>query len=744
MTFEPATAVFVVNLVQDVNVLRPLIFMAARDFEFEVLILVASKMKGRDLFGIWRAELDAISSETGARLDYFDSDWSAFRKLSGRGVIFAGSESSVPGHAVTHDLFRYAPPGFLTITLQHGFECVGFRHSAAHDASYGHRVSFTADILCAWQSPELQESMAVSQRSKVSVTGPTSVLQSFTDSFDRNPNAAGIVCENLHSVRMSSNSARKTEFVDTFNEFCRLLARERKEVVLRPHPGGQYVLKNKIQLPANATINNAPMYRVDLRRFSYGISAPSSVLIDMLLAGIPTAVWRDRQGCIDVDNYTGLTSVSTEQEWIEFAREATLRPEPFLERQREFLEGQRMPIDPADVYDRFARIFESVLRMEVPRRTAAVPHRRLLFIANAHLPTLQICLERPLSALVNSGDVVTELMTEIMLKEQEAKLGSSALVKQWIDRKLTELAPDTLIFCRYSGPYASEIVRWACQNDVPIVYHIDDDLLAVPLSLGERKHAYHNAPERLSTVRTLLTQSDVVYASTELLRQRLLGYYPDAPVVAGLINCSGRIIRTPLKTPGRVLGYMGFDHLADLMMVLPAIVSLLDRHPHVSFELFGPMPIPEELQRFGDRVRSLPTIRNYESFLKALAERRWDVGICPLTPTEFNLTKSNNKWVEYTSVGTAVIASGNMIYNDSCADDCGVLAFELQDWIDGLDRLFTDDAERVAMVQRAQAKMESTYGIGAHRRQILDVIDLASQAKKVRRVAQCDQVKEEA
>ena len=43
-----------------------------------------------------------------------------------------------------------------------------------------------------------------------------------------------------------------------------------------------------------------------------------------------------------------------------------------------------------------------------------------------------------------------------------------------------------------------------------------------------------------------------------------------------------------------------------------------------------------------------------------------------------------------------------MIYNESCADGCGILAFELQDWIDGLDRLFTDDAERVAMVRRAQ------------------------------------------
>jgi glycosyltransferase involved in cell wall biosynthesis len=724
--FEQRTAVFLVNLVQDVNILRPLMSMAARDFDFRLLILVSAKFANRDLFGIWREEIETLRKENGARVEVFEHDWDAFRHLKGGGIIFAGSESNLPGHSVTHAIFRYAPPTFLKVTLQHGFECVGFRHSGAHDRAHGKSVSFGADILCSWQPSELQGSMPQSQRAKAVVTGPSAVLQAFTDRFERDPKAPGIVCENLHSVRLNSTSGLKDEFVGTFEEYCRLLARDGREVVIRPHPGGQYMLKNKVALPANARINNAPMFRLDLRHFAYGISAPSSVLIDMLLADIPTAVWRDRDGGIDSDNYAGLASVSTPQDWLDFSREAALRPEPFIERQRTFLADQRMPIEPRDVFERFAAIFKAGNRLSVASGSAPVERQRLLIIANAHLPTVQVCLERPLSLLVRSGELVTELLTETRLREREAALGSPAAVIDWIERTLDRFAPDALIFSRYSGPYGPEMVAWARAKRIPVVYHLDDDLLSVPKSLGERKHAYHNAPARLEAVRALLSDSDLVYASTERLKERLLGHYPDRLIVTGPINCSGRVIRTPANGPARILGYMASaDHLPNLQQILPAIVTLLDRHPQLTFELFGSIPIPAELERFGERVLKVPPIPNYETFLQRFGERGWDIGICPLVPTDFNLTKSNNKWIEYTSLGIAVVASDKMIYDECCADGCGALASGPDEWLAALERLVTDDGARLAMVERAQHKLETNYSISQHRQQILDVVELA-------------------
>ena len=360
------SAIFLIHLVQDVNILRPLVFMAAHAFQFDALLLVSTRFTGRDVLGLWRAELEEIRAATGARLEYFNDNWEAQSHLSGRGLIFAASESDLPDHATPHQIFRHAPGSYLKVTLQHGFECVGFRHSADHVRAHGETASFGADIVCAWFGADQLTAMAPSQRSKLWVTGPTSVLQKPAGPVEREPGAPGLVCENLHSVRLSG-AGFKAQFMDAFADFARRMEDRNRRVALRPHPGGQYFARNRVSVPGKAELENAPLYRLDLRRFSYGISAPSSVLIDLLLAEIPTAVWRDRSGAMDADNYAGLTTVATPREWVKFAQAAEEDPAPFLKLQKSFLEKTAMPLEPSEVFASFAGLFKAAGRMQFPR-----------------------------------------------------------------------------------------------------------------------------------------------------------------------------------------------------------------------------------------------------------------------------------------------------------------------------------------------------------------------------------------
>ena len=721
------TAVFLINLVQDVNILRPLIYMASRSFGLDVLVLISTKFTGRDLFGIWQSELMQMQAETGARIEYFSSDWEAFKYLDGEGLIIAASESYLHNHVTTHSVFRYAPSSYLKVTLQHGFECVGFRHSADHVRAHGATASFGADIVCAWQPSDQLISMAPSQRSKLLVTGPSSVLQMHPGEIERGSGNPGIVCENLHSVRLNGAGDFKGEFVGAFADFCGMIEEEGREVVLRPHPGGQYVLKNKVPLPRNARINNAPMYRLDLRQFSYGISAPSSVLIDMLLAEIPTAVWKDQEGGMDAGNYDGLTTVSTSADWVEFSRAALEDPAPFIHVQKRFLDRQEMPLNPHDVFLRYAKLFETARRVEI-KPTGFHPEReRVLFVANGNVPTLQLSFTKPLAPLVERGEIVSELLTEHDLSScLDANPAGSVLD---IDEMLDSFNPSVIVFCRYSGPSYEPVVDWARRNDVPVVYHIDDDLLAIPPDIGQRKFQHHNAPERIAAVRYLLDHADLVYASTEKLRRRLLDYFPNLRILAGKIYCSGSIFRRPTRRGGRKVGYMASaDHAHNLDMILPAIERLLDRHPQVEFELFGSIPVPLTLERFGDRVRTAPPVADYSKFLDEFALRKWDVGICPLVPIEFNLMKANTKWVEYTGSGAAVVASRGTVYDECCADGCGILAETEEEWFAALDRLVVGDDERFAMVERAQDRLEREYSVGRLREQVLEVMAASRRA----------------
>lgn len=349
--------VFLFNLLQDVNILRPLVLLARRETDREILMLVSKGFRARDRTGSWQTELKVLCKIADVIERDYASPAEAYAALQGgKGVIFAGSESDLSAHRETHDVFRTAPAGYLRITLQHGLECVGFRQTVEHIIRHGRNVGFGADIICAWQSPERLTAMKPSERGKVRVTGPTSLLNVSVSGERRSSEDMGLICENLHSVRLQASAAHDKPFMATFREFCAVEEREGRNVALRPHPGGQYVVRNKVPLPQNVILDNLPIYRTDLSAYAFGISAPSTIVFDMVLAGIPTAVWRDHEGTIDARGYDGLTPVSTLDDWLAFVRDVRLRPDLLLRRQARWLKGLDVQLDPTETYRNFARL----------------------------------------------------------------------------------------------------------------------------------------------------------------------------------------------------------------------------------------------------------------------------------------------------------------------------------------------------------------------------------------------------
>ncbi|MBW6423197.1 glycosyltransferase [Rhizobium sp. XQZ8] len=695
----------------------------------------------RDGDGRWQAEVKEVAEATGAEVLVVEKEAHALQYLQSRsGIIFAPSESGLPPHKIVHDILRSAPASFVTVTLQHGYECVGFLQSREHDLAHGRENIFAADVICGWCESERLTSVIPSQRSKLFVTGPTSVLQ-------RAPRQAsvgrGIVCENLHSIRLSSSPGFKVDFGELFGQFCEELASKQQGVTLRPHPAGQYTLKNGIALADNVVINNDPIYKVNLTGFSYGISAPSSIIIDMVLAGIPTAVWVDKNGTLDTDNYSGLAQVSDLSDWLQFAEEASAHPERFIQQQERFIKDQKMLVEPREVYRRYADLIWSAARRASPglsRPPAPTkPERRILFVSNSHLPTLQLAFVKPLKPLVEAGHIATEFLTEQHLKDAFGKNLDRHDVRSWIVEKLATVAPSMIVFCRYSGPHASLMTEWARERDIPTMFHIDDDLLNIPLDLGASKHAYHNDPMRVGTVRYLLNETDLVYCSNPNLRDRLLQLGASAPLKSGKIYASGHVIVPATEKPVRKIGYMASaDHTHNLEMIMEAVTAFLRSNPDVHFELFGSIPQLAAFDEFGDRVSKRPQISNYEQFMSSFATSEWDIGICPLVKTPFNVVKSNTKWVEYTSIGAAVIASKGTVYDECCADECGILASNVDEWVAGLNRLANDPSYRFDLVRNAQQKLANEYTTDKLREQVLSFFAEAeaSKGKFVRQIAE--------
>ena len=403
MASEKKTVFFLINLVQDVNIVRGLVYLTARETDANIGFLVSQAFLKRDRLKIWQGELAAMAAATSATMHLFGSTAEAYAVLAGNsGIIFAASESNLEAHRETGDVFGAAPPSFLRVTLQHGLECIGFLQSREHVLSHGRNISFNADVVCGWAPASSLTSLTASQRSKLYVTGPPTLLLKPRSGTDNQPQSGGLVCENMHSVRLRASGDHKSSFMGIFFDFCAEMAKRSEMVALRPHPGGQYVLKNKIDLPSNVRLNTRPISDMNLKGYRFGISAPSTVVFDMVLAGIPVGLWRDPAGVMDASNYHGLTEISTLDDWLAFERDVRVRPEMILDRQDRFLRRLAMPIDPDEVYRRFARLI--VAGLDGLRGDPASPGWTTNFVAeSAWREDDQV--KRP---LVLSGDVLVE------------------------------------------------------------------------------------------------------------------------------------------------------------------------------------------------------------------------------------------------------------------------------------------------------------------------------------------------
>lgn len=336
---------------------------------------------------------------------------------------------------------------------------------------------------------------------------------------------------------------------------------------------------------------------------------------------------------------------------------------------------------------------------------------RVLIVANAIIPTVQLCLLKPMKEVIASGECAVNFLTEQQITKKFRLDMRSEESWDWTKKYLDDAAPTFVIFCRYSGPHAEKMLAYCKLNALPTLYCIDDDILNVPEVLGEKKYNYHNDPLRLNAVRHLLDNVDLVYCSNIRLRKRLveLGINKNR-IYAGDIFCSGEPIAEAELRSVKVIGYMGFDHAHDFEIALPGLINVLRKYPEIQFELFGKIPKPPSLEEFGERIVVLPSIPDYEEFLGALALRKWDIGICPLASTDFNQVKNVNKWIEYSAVGAAVVASAGMIYDECCADSCGLLT-DQAGWEAALTKLIDDPQQRMNLASKAQASLLENYSV---------------------------------
>lgn len=364
------------------------------------------------------------------------------------------------------------------------------------------------------------------------------------------------------------------------------------------------------------------------------------------------------------------------------------------------------------------------IQYDIVNRGNQSKKRILIFVENLNA-TYYLSFHYVLELLHQQGEIDFVVLSSKTILNYLNKQGYQ--IDSFINDVLEDIKPQTVIFSRYGLPYGKLIWQNCQEKQINTIYHIDDDLLNIPLSLGQKIQKQHGNQEVIQERAYLLSHVDLIYASTHYLDRTLAKRFPHqkvfsgiyAPYLGSLINKS-----TILKTNILTIGYMGSKgHINDLKMIAPAISKILNEYPQIKFETFGTISIPDELKVFSNRITSHKVKLNYSQFLQKLYELNWDIGLAPLENTEFNQCKAPTKFIEYTACDIPTVASNVNVYN-RFADKEEVILAEPSQWYEKIKLSIENSDFRKTLLQNAKARCEKEFNLEILEKQVYNLLSL--------------------
>lgn len=306
-------AVVLLDLVQDFEVLKPLLTRAAAfTSPFDLVVAVSERVAQSSLGELVSQFLRANEIVHFTPIGPVDI---AAALGNGKSLLLSASESSAGPHRFAHNCCLIAPARTMRVTIQHGLECVGLRHHRAHDLDFPHGVRFASDLILTWDHPDALPSLHAAEADKCVPVGVVKAIA------ERSASRAGarwnalldgvsgkcervLIAENLRSVRFKAPGGfqRFLGLIETVSSDSEL------DLTIRSHPANG--LLEKSGTSSQLKFLGGLLKADDFDRFDLFVSPPSTVILDAVCAGVTSAVWSSGGDVGDAMNYRGLPIVT--------------------------------------------------------------------------------------------------------------------------------------------------------------------------------------------------------------------------------------------------------------------------------------------------------------------------------------------------------------------------------------------------------------------------------------------------
>lgn len=265
------------------------------------------------------------------------------------------------------------------------------------------------------------------------------------------------------------------------------------------------------------------------------------------------------------------------------------------------------------------------------------------------------------------------------------------------------------------------------KHQKPFIIEVDDNYIDVP-PWNEAYHSFRNGASFRRISLDSMRNADALMVTTPHLGELYTQFNNDVYVIENSLDFKGdrKFVGwdtvSVRKHEGTRIGWIGGRaHFEDLMMVAPVLKEILITHSEVKLCLINsaikescknlnrPYPF-EGLKNVHYADRSVP-INRYAAFMASFG---YDIGIAPLVDCNFNRSKSNLRWLEYSALKIPTVATGISHFNQSIDHgETGFLIREnnLAEWKSTLEMLIKEPAIREYVGRNAYKRVKKDFNV---------------------------------
>ena len=227
-----------------------------------------------------------------------------------------------------------------------------------------------------------------------------------------------------------------------------------------------------------------------------------------------------------------------------------------------------------------------------------------------------------------------------------------------------------------------------------LIYFTDDDLSSeAVLGKGYTK-------DEIKIFKYFLQNAHLIIVTTNYLKTRLSTYGTPILVIPNYLD--ERLIIHHLKhysfNNGFLVGYMGTPtHNEDLNMVIPALIEFQKNHDDVIYEFVGAynnstfQNITSINNLKFHKLSPSPDESEYPLFyIWWTSSICWDLAIAPLQSNEFNLNKSDIKFLDYAAISVPGIFSDTLAYQSTVPGRGILVKNTIEEWLTALENLYNN------------------------------------------------------